>query len=420
MANGFLDRRRAERLMREADVDALVLAQPETIRYATGAFAGVASFWRRAGAAFVIVPADADLPLVAIVGDLQAAAFREASGIADVRTHPLWVETTRFEGGSEGAAAAIVARDLREGRKAGASRPAGYDRAAVFGLLRDAIGEQGLLKSALGLELGFIPAADFPLFEQALPAARLVDCTRIVERLRAIKSAKEIAMLRSAAELASAGVQTLLRALRPGLDARAMTEIWRQAHRAEAARRKIRLAELDWAYIAVGGDGFAPGAPAAIGDLVKIDVGCVFSGYSSDGARTAVIGRPSRAQRDVYDALRRGFDAGLEALRPGVPLARVYGIVARTIQDAGFLTYARGHFGHGVGASVWSEEWPFISADSTAVAEPNMVLAFETPYYIDGLGGFIIEDQLLIGDASAEVMAPSSRDLYEAISAAST
>ena len=414
MANGFLDRRRAEALMREANLDALILAQPETIRYASGAFAGVASFWRRAGAAFVIVPADAALPLVAIVGDLQAAAFRAASGVADVRTHPLWVETARYDAASEGAAAAIVARDLREGRMARASRPANYDRAAAFGLLRDAIADLGSLKGALGLELGFVPAADFPLFDHALPEARLVDCTRIVERLRAIKGAGEIAMLRSAAELACAGAQTLLAALRPGLDARAMTEIWRDAHKAEAGRRAIAPADSDWAYIAVGGDGFAPGGPAQSGDIVKIDVGCVFSGYSSDGARTAVIGRPSRAQREVYDALRRGFDAGLSELRPGVPLARVHARVARTIQDAGFLTYARGHFGHGVGASVWSEEWPFISADSAAIAEPNMVLAFETPYYVDGLGGFIIEDQVLIGETNVEVMAPSSRDLHEA------
>ncbi len=413
MSNGFLDRRRAQKLMREANVDALILAQPESIRYASGAFAGVASFWRRAGAAFVIVPADAALPLAAVVGDLQVTVFREQSGIADVRTHPLWVETGRYDGGGDGAVAAIVARDLREGRQIRAIRPVTYDRGIAFGLLRDVIGELGLSSGVLGLELGFVPVADFPLFERGLPEARFVDCTPLVERLRSIKNAEEVRLLRLAAELASAGVQTLLRALRPGLDARAMTGIWRQAHIAESARRGSPAADSDWAYIAVGGDGFAPGAAAGIGEIVKIDVGCVLAGYSSDGARTAVIGPPSRAQREVYDALRRGFDAGLEALGPGVPLARVHTMVARTIQDAGFLTYARGHFGHGVGAGLWSEEWPFISADSSAIAEPNMVLAFETPYYIAGLGGFIIEDQLLIGEAGVEIMAPSPRGLHE-------
>ena len=40
-----------------------------------------------------------------------------------------------------------------------------------------------------------------------------------------------------------------------------------------------------------------------------------------------------------------------------------------------------------------------------------MVLAFETPWYLDGLGGFIIEDQLLITAAGPEVMAPLPREL---------
>ena len=89
---GFLDRRRAGRLMREEGLEALVLAQPESITYAAGAFPGVASFWRRAGAAFLLVPADEHQPLTAIVGDLQAKSFREASGIDDVRSHRIWVE----------------------------------------------------------------------------------------------------------------------------------------------------------------------------------------------------------------------------------------------------------------------------------------------------------------------------------------
>ena len=168
-----------------------------------------------------------------------------------------------------------------------------------------------------------------------------------------------------------------------------------------------------WAYIAVGGDGFAPGGPAQNGDLIKIDVGCVIEGYSSDGGRTAVLGRAGPAERKVYDALRKSFDAGLALLQPGVALSDVYRTVVTTMWDAGFSTYNRGHFGHGVGASIWSEEWPFISADATAMTEPGMVLAFETPYYIKGLGGFIIEDQVLITETGTEVMAPSPRDLIE-------
>jgi Xaa-Pro aminopeptidase len=262
--------------------------------------------------------------------------------------------------------------------------------------------------------LGFVPAADFPLFGRAAPRVDWRDATELVARLRAIKHPNEIARLRAAAQQSMGGLRALLDALRPGLDADAMTAIWREGARAFARENEISLAGWDWAYIAVGGDGFAPGGAAQVGDLIKIDVGCVIDGYSSDGGRTAVIGAPSPAQRAVYDALRAGFDAGLERLRPGARLAEIHAEVSRVIQSRGLDHYNRGHYGHGVGSSIWSEEWPFISADAVALAEPGMVLAFETPYYIRGLGGFIIEDQFLIGERSVEVMGDAPRDLFVA------
>ncbi len=416
MVSGFLDRRHAGRLMSEQGIDALVLAQPESIAYASGAFPGVATFWRRAGAAFVVVPAEASAAVAAIVGDLQAETFKTQSNIDDVRTHRIWVETGYFDRQSddpEDVAGTLVGRDMAIGKRPRESRPAQYDLHASVGLLRDILAERGLLKGRIGLELGFVAARDLSIFGELVPQVSWADATNLVERLRSIKAPQEIERLRTAAELSREGVRALAQAIRPGMDAARMTAIWREAALAEAVSRGLPPPGSAWAYISVGGDGFAPGSPAKIGDLIKIDVGCVIGGYSSDGGRTAVIGRAGLAGRKIYDALRKAFDVGFAMLRPGMRLSDVHRAVAATMWDAGFSTYGRGHFGHGVGASIWTEEWPFIAADSTAIAEPGMVLAFETPYYIKGLGGFIIEDQLLITETGLEVMAPSSRDLIE-------
>ena len=410
MVSGYLDRSRAQRLMAEQGLDALVLAQPESIKYATGAFPGVATYWRRAGAAFVVVPHDG--PMTAIVGDLQAETFKAQSGIDDVRTHRIWVETGRFDGQPD-VADALVSGDVARGNAHRLPRPAQYDISAAVSLLRDSLVERGLLDARIGMELGFIAVRDFSIFTELMPQAIWADATNLVERLRAIKSPREIEILRTAAELSSAGLRALLPDLALGMDAARMTEIWRDAALTEASRRGLPPPASTWAYIAVGGDGFAPGGPAQKGDLIKMDVGCVIDGYSSDGGRTAVMGPAGRAERRVYDALHKSFEAGFAALQPGVSLRSVYRTVATTMWDAGFSTYNRGHFGHGVGASIWSEEWPFISADATPMAEPGMVLAFETPYYIKGLGGFIIEDQILITETGTEVMAPMARNLNE-------
>lgn len=393
---GFIDRHRASRLMQEQGLDALVLSQPESIQYATGAFPGVATNWRRAGAAFVVVTADPDAPLSAIVGDLQAKSFAAQSGIADVRSHRIWVETSTYP-------------DVDPATPTRSPRPAQYDLSVSLSLLRDLLDERGLLTRRIGLELGFIPAADYPAFETI--QASWQDCTRIVEQLRAIKAPAEIDRLRRAAQYSSAGLVHLIQSIEPGMDASRMAETWKTATFAEAERLGHPAPQSAWSYIAVAGDGFAPGGPVQDGDLIKIDVGCVVGGYSSDGGRTAVLGAPNPEAVRIYGALHRAFDAGFTMLKPGTPLAEVYRVTSRTMWDQGFETYGRGHFGHGVGSSIWSEEWPFIAESSDAVFEPNMVMAFETPWYIKGLGGFIIEDQVLITETGCEVMSPLSREL---------
>lgn len=393
---GFIDRHRAAKLMAERGLDALVLAQPESITYATGAFPGVATYWRRAGAAFVLVPADAEAPLAAIVGDLQAASFAAQSAIADTRSHRIWVESSP-----------LPERDTASPRRT--PRPAQFDLAATVALLRDLMAERGYLGGAIGLELGFVPAADFRAFADV--PVTWQDCTNIVDRLRAIKTPAEVEHLRKAANYAAAGFRHLAASIDEGMTAARMTDIWRTAAYAEAERLNEPAPASSWAYISVAGDGFAPGGPARPGDLIKIDVGCVIAGYSSDGARTLALGSPAPQAVRIYDSLHRAFDVGFSLLRPGTPLADIYRATATTMWDAGYETYGRGHFGHGLGSSIWSEEWPFIAATSDAILEPDMVMAFEVPWYIDGLGGFIIEDQVLITENGCEVMAPLPRDL---------
>jgi Xaa-Pro aminopeptidase len=89
--------------------------------------------------------------------------------------------------------------------------------------------------------------------------------------------------------------------------------------------------------------------------------------------------------------------------------------VIAAVRESGFPSYARGHFGHGLGASIWSEEWPYTAADSEVVLEAGMVMAFETPWYVDGIGGVIIEDMLLITEDGAETLAGATlpHDLIE-------
>lgn len=390
-----LDRHLAERLMHEAGLDALLILSPEGFRHATGAAPGVATMWRQAGAVAVLVPADAGVPEAAVVSDLFAPGFRQASHIADLRITPIWVEAGAAPAFDPQRDAASQMRALwqAQGRGPDFRRPTTFDAATTWRHLREALAERGLARARIGVETTAISAREWPGLETALAPARLLDGTRVARELRAIKSPAEIAHLRQAVELAEAGIAAVRDAVAPGVLRSELAQVWQNAIAAAGAGLPLTGS---WEYISVGPDPWGGDARAQAGDLIKVDVGCLIQGYTSDTGRTFCLGAPSTMAAELHAALMAGFEAGLAHLTPGTPLAEVHRVTTQAIRAQGFTGYARGHFGHGLGTGPGSEEWPFIAADADIRVTPGMVLAFECPWYLTGLGGLIIEDQIEI------------------------
>lgn len=405
-----LDRKRAHTLMQDADLDALILLSAEAFQHATGAVAGVATMWRRAGAVAVLVPADPALPETVIVSDLFAPAFRANSPIRDVRETPIWVEALTLSEAVPDAPAAPQFAPLWEctNRPPANVRPETFEARACYGHLQDALAERGMASARIGVELAAVSARDYPLLLKELAPATLIDATDLCQRLRAVKSRSEIAHLRAAAGLAEIGIAAVRDAIAPGVTRSHLAEIWRET--VQNARGGLPLTG-SWEYISIGTDPWGGDAQATQGDLVKVDVGCVVSGYTSDTGRSFVLGAPSRIQSELYSALRAGFDAGFRQLRPGALMCDVHNVTQTAIRDSGLSGYTRGHFGHGLGTGPGSEEWPFVSATAKVPIEVGMVLAFECPLYVTGVGGLIIEDQIEISLDGPVSMNQLSRDL---------
>lgn len=401
---GQIDRARAARLMQAAGLDALVLAAPESFRWATGAPAGVAANWRRLGAAIAVVPADPALPVGAVVSDLFAGPV-EAAGCAPLVRHPIWPETADLRPylDETGDAAAWVAR-ATAARPPGFTRPATFDRAAALAGLRQVLAAQGFGHARLGVELSAVPAADLPALEAACAPAGLQDASLLVERLRAHKSPAEIAWLREAGLITEAALLSLIPEIRAGATRDGLGQHFLELVR-QVAKVRGTGGVTAWEYVGFGASPWASPGALGRGDVVKVDVGAVVGGYSADLARTFTCGPASAPARQVHAALRQAFEVGLAMFRPGVALRDIHAACLGAMHETGFPSYARGHFGHGLGASIWSEEFPYTGADSDVVLEPGMVMAFELPWYLDGLGGFIVEDMLLVTETGAETLA---------------
>ncbi len=400
-----LDRTRASKAMEAAGIDALLLLSPESFTYATGAPAGVATMWRRAGAVAAIIPADPALREAAVVTDLFEAAFRASSTITDIRINAIWVETGDIRGmDAQPPEELIQAASEKQGRVPGFERPETFDASHGFRLAAALLAEKGLSTSRIGIEFDGLSVTDFRVLSAALPQAELIDASDLVRRLKMIKSPTEIGYLRTAVELAEAGIVALRETIDIGISRDELAAAWEKGARAEAARRGVQNLTGLWEYVSVGQNPWTKGGVVARGDLIKVDVGCLIAGYTSDSGRTFVCGTPSALQVRLFDALQTAYDAGLPLLSPGIAMSEVHRVTTEAMGRAGFPGYTRGHFGHGLGAGLGSEEWPFLSRQSDVIIEPGMVLAFETPWYVDGAGGMIIENQLLITADGHEIM----------------
>ncbi|WP_395773775.1 M24 family metallopeptidase [Agrobacterium pusense] len=403
-----IDRGRAQQLMREAEIDALVLFQPDAFRYAVGAPAGVATMWGKAGSAIALVPADAGAGLAAVVSDHAAPIIRRAAPDIDLRCHRIWIDLVDLSG----VETIAQVDDAYRRNNSGGARPETFDRTACFGLLSDLLRERGLSAARIGADLEFMPAADFFALRQALPEVNWVDGSTVLKRLRAVKSQREIKLLRQASAAAEAGLVEMAAAVQPGAALGQLSAAWKSGAQAYAAKSGFSLSG-HWDFISVGPALSDMTAAVAPGALIKADVGTLVDGYSSDGARTFSWGPVSPLAGDIFKALEAAFARGLDALRPGNTFGAVHAAMLASMRKDGFGEYYRGHFGHSVGGSVGIEEWPFFSHDNPELILPGMVVALEAPFYGEGVGALMIEDQFLVTASGAECMNSLPRTLRD-------
>ncbi|QND67820.1 aminopeptidase P family protein [Mesorhizobium loti] len=393
---GFVDRQRAAQLMDRAGIEALVLCAPEAFHYATGASIGPAGLFRRAGAGFVVIPADPGLPIGVVVADFNAGQLQRALSDTVIRSHPIWIETATLDASTsgQGLAQRIEADLASSGRAPGFSRPATFELVHSVGALKHILVGFGLDHARIGVDLDFIAAADFSAMQALLPASTMVDGSAVLDRLRAIKSPREIDLLQQGIILSEAGLDRLQVDAMAGMRQADLIALYRQGVATAAAGLAHPVATAE--YVTLGARAKAADAKAMPGDPLKCDMVCTVGGYASDMSRNFIFGPPSAEQAELHAIAEHAFDDGLASLVPGTMFAHVHQVATDSLARQGLRSYRRGHFGHGVGQSVFSEQWPFIAADSDVVIEAGMVLAFEIPLYIDGLASFNLEDQFLI------------------------
>jgi len=84
------------------------------------------------------------------------------------------------------------------------------------------------------------------------------------------------------------------------------------------------------------------------GDIVSVDIGCIYKGYNSDAARTYGVGKISDEAQRLIDAARESFFEGLKFCKVGYRLSDVSHAIQKRVEEDGFGVI-RDFVGHGIG-----------------------------------------------------------------------
>lgn len=239
----------------------------------------------------------------------------------------------------------------------------------------------------------------------ALAGLRGISAPKVLPEVRYVKTEDEISRLRTAAEVAEDVEMELICQATSGVTWLELVDTYR-------TQTVVRGADLGFLSGGAGWRGAFIYPPDdrrfQLGDVVRVDLGVIWNRYWADTGRTVAIGEPSLDTHQRYDALRSGLEAMVAEVRPGVTLEHLYDTGMSAVRNS-IPDYKRHHCGHTIGLRPSDGER--VAPGSKTRLEPGVVLNLEVPLFELGWGGMQIEDTVLVTHHGYERLTRLSRDL---------
>jgi Xaa-Pro dipeptidase len=368
---------RVRAAMAEAGLDCTILVHPVSIHWLTGSDA-------KSYQAFqcLIVPGE-NRPLVMITRESERNEFEDDARIDELET---W-------GGSEPGDPirvfeAVVARLGLRGRRVGLEVPAYY-----------------------------LHPYHYAAVKTVLESSRVSEPLDLVQRLKMVKSPRELAYVRRAAQIADDAMDAFIGALAEG---RSELEVTGEVYRALlSGGSNLPASTLN--LVTGPRCAFSHGTPTerklSSGDAGNVEYGAAYRRYTCTIGRQFCLGRPSDRVVELFEVVRHAGDAMMAEIRDGVPAVVPHEAAKKIIGDAGLDRFRIHTSGYGIAPGFppsWGEPVNMFGGTSD-VLQAGMVLSVEPPVFIgaERLGVRLI-DNVVVTTNGAELLSRHPRDLVVA------
>lgn len=339
-------------LMNEMNIDAIVAMSLENVFYTTGAYILTQKILSKR-LAMCIIPYETEPTLV--VCSVEESLAKEQSKIRDIRSYIEFKENP-------------------------------------IDVLCDVLKEKNMVKGKIGVEMDYLVYNYSTRLHELLPDIKTVDCAQLFDKARMFKTKEEIDLLEKAATSTKKAINAAFELSSPE-DTEEMVAKKIMTFMLNSGADDILFSVLGTGRRSILTHPVPNQTKLKKGDIVKVDVGGVYSGYYSDVARNAIVGKPSRSVLEDFTKFANIQKKVIDSCRIGVKFCDLYKQCTDIYHKEG-LTMTMPHIGHGLGVGL--HENPMINPFNQNKIEEGMVLNIE-PISIDveHSRGYHLEDLIL-------------------------
>ncbi len=265
-------------------------------------------------------------------------------------------------------------------------------------------------RARIGIEPAFLPADAYLAIREALPDAKFVDATNMMERMRSIKSAAELTRMKKASDLIT---DSMLAAIASAKAGSTKAEIIEGLRREETNRG----AHFEYCLLTLGSSHNRAASDQAWqkGEVLSIDSGGNYQGYIGDLCRMGVLGEPDAELEDLLGEVEAVQQAAFSRVKAGTRGGDMIAHAQDALKASKVAPFTD-FFAHGMG--LITHEAPFlmtnhpVTYEGTYAAhalEAGMVLSVETTMLHPTRGFIKLEDTVAVTDTGYEMFGDRGR-----------
>ena len=267
----------------------------------------------------------------------------------------------------------------------------------------------------IGIEADHMTLAGRDTMSSLLGAVQIKDLNAEIMKLRMIKSAEEIELIKGGARTADIGGVAVKAAIRQGTREIDVAMAGRDAMELEISKSFLDSELRDswvWFQAGLNTDGAHNPVTTArleMGDILSLNTFPMISGYYTALERTLFLGEPDAESLRIWQANVGAHELGLSLIKPGATCSGICAEINRFFEDHNLLQYRSFGYGHSFGllSHYYGREAGLeLREDIDTVLEPGMVVSMEPmltlPLGTPGAGGYREHDIVVIGEGSVE------------------